>query len=56
MESELIWIITVIIAALILLPYAIKFRKTAHKDKLRKEEAQRLGADKPVAQFPRLIN
>ncbi len=52
MESMLIWIITGIIAAIIFIPYLIKFRKEHYLNVKRKEEARRLGIDKPRAQFP----
>ena len=52
MESNLIWIVTIAIIAIIFLPYAIKFRKSTHEARHRREEAIRLGADKPIAQYP----
>jgi thioredoxin reductase (NADPH) len=52
MESNLIWIITIAFIAAIFLPYAIKFRKSTHEARHRREEAIRLGADKPIAQYP----
>jgi len=52
MESNLIWIITIAVIAIIFLPYAIKFRKSTHEARHRKEEAIRLGADRPMAQYP----
>ncbi|MBN1407874.1 MAG: NAD(P)-binding domain-containing protein [Calditrichaceae bacterium] len=52
MESNLIWIITIAVIAVIFLPYAIKFRKSTHEARHRREEAIRLGADKPMAQYP----
>ncbi|MEJ2052884.1 MAG: NAD(P)-binding domain-containing protein [Calditrichaceae bacterium] len=54
MESNLIWIITIGIIAVIFLPYAIKFRKNAHEIRLQSEEAVRLGADKAIAQYPQI--
>jgi thioredoxin reductase (NADPH) len=55
LESLFIWGGTLLIALIIFLPYAIKFKKKQSKDLARKQEAAMLGADKPVAQYP-LIN
>lgn len=52
MESLLIWIITVVIALAIFVPYYLKFRQKQKADIERKQEAQSLGIDKPRAQFP----
>jgi len=54
MESYFIWIITFIVAISIILPYFLKFKKLQNKDRIRKLEAQRLGSDKPIAQYPQI--
>ena len=53
MSSEtLIWGVSVVLMAAIVLPYVLSFRKRRHVDRSRKEEAVRLGVDRPPAQFP----
>ncbi len=52
MESNLIWIITIAVITIIFLPYVLKFRKSTHEALHKREEAIRLGADKPIAQYP----
>ncbi|WP_456441510.1 NAD(P)-binding domain-containing protein, partial [Caldithrix abyssi] len=54
MESLIIWTITAIIAMVVLIPYFIQFKKKLNRDKARKAEAQELGADQPIAQFPQI--
>ncbi|APF18981.1 NAD(P)-binding domain-containing protein [Caldithrix abyssi] len=54
MESLIIWIITAIIVMVILVPYFIQFRRKLNRDKALKAEAQELGADQPIAQFPQI--
>jgi thioredoxin reductase len=38
--------------AAIVLPYVLLFRRRRHADRARKEEAARLGVDRPAAQYP----
>ncbi|RQW02942.1 MAG: FAD-binding protein [Calditrichaeota bacterium] len=52
MESLIIWIITVTVFLLIFVPYLFKFRKQQQINQERKKEAQSLGIDKPLSQFP----
>ena len=47
-----LWTGSVAVAAAIVLPYALAFRRRRHADRARKEEAERLGIDRPPAQFP----
>lgn len=54
METSLIWFITIAVILIIFIPYYRNFRKNLYKDKKRKEEAVRLGADRPMAQFPQI--
>lgn len=54
METILIYSLTLAIGLAIFLPYYLRFRKTQKKDLYRKKEAVRLGADKPVAQYPQI--
>ncbi|RMD96916.1 MAG: 4Fe-4S dicluster domain-containing protein [Calditrichaeota bacterium] len=54
MESMIIWGSVILISALVVVPYAVKFGKQQKEHKARKEEAVRLGADKPVAQYPQI--
>ena len=50
--ESLTWGLSVAVAAAIVLPYVVAFRKRNHTDRSRKEEAVRLGVDRPPAQFP----
>jgi thioredoxin reductase (NADPH) len=50
--ESLAWGLSVALAAAIVLPYVVSFRKRNHTDRSRKEEAVRLGVDRPPAQFP----
>ena len=53
MSAEtLTWGLSVAVAAAIVLPYVVSFRRRNHADRSRKEEAVRLGVDRPPAQFP----
>lgn len=54
MESLLIWGGTILFILLIFIPYFIKFRQKQKADFVRKQEAERLGADRAVAQFPQI--
>jgi len=54
METYLIWIFTIIIGMLIVLPYFRKYRKTFAEAQMRKDEAVRLGAHKAIAQHPQI--
>ena len=48
----LVWGASLAVVAAIVLPYVLSFRKRRHADRSRKEEAMRLGVDRPQAQFP----
>jgi NAD-dependent dihydropyrimidine dehydrogenase PreA subunit len=48
----LVWGVSVAVVAAIVLPYVLSFRRRRHSDRSRKEEAVRLGVDRPQAQFP----
>jgi thioredoxin reductase/Pyruvate/2-oxoacid:ferredoxin oxidoreductase delta subunit len=50
--ETLIWGVSLAVVAAIVLPYVLSFRKRRHVDRSRKEEAVRLGVDRPQAQFP----
>ncbi len=53
MNSDLAtWGVSLAVVAAIVLPYVVSFRKRRHVDRSRKEEAVRLGVDRPQAQFP----
>ena len=51
-ESALIWAAAGLVVAGIVVPYALAFRRRRTTDRVRKEEAVRLGIDRPSAQFP----
>lgn len=53
MSGELlIWGVSLAVVAAIVVPYVLSFRKRRVVDRARKEEAVRLGVDRPAAQFP----
>ncbi|RMF57131.1 MAG: 4Fe-4S dicluster domain-containing protein [Calditrichaeota bacterium] len=52
MESLFLWFITLLIALIIIVPYYMKFRKTQKEMAARKLEAEKLGINKPRAQYP----
>jgi thioredoxin reductase (NADPH) len=54
MEVILIWLVTLLVIILIVLPYFIKFRHQQKSSIVQKDEAVRLGADRPVAQYPQI--
>jgi thioredoxin reductase (NADPH) len=51
-SDTLLWVGSFAVVAAIVLPYALAFRRRRHADRARKEEAVRLGIDRPPAQFP----
>jgi thioredoxin reductase len=50
--ESLVWAASVALVVAIVVPYVLSFRKRRHTDRTRKEEAVRLGVDRPTAQFP----
>ncbi len=50
--ENLVWGLSLAVVAAIVLPYVLSFRRRRHADRSRKEEAVRLGVDRPQAQFP----
>ena len=51
-EPVLVWSAALLLAALVILPYAWRFRRRLRRDRERKEEAVALGIDRPAAQYP----
>jgi thioredoxin reductase (NADPH) len=51
-EPVLLWSVSLLLAALIVLPYLWRFRRRVRRDRERKEEAVALGIDRPAAQYP----
>jgi len=51
-EETLIWGGAALVVVLVVVPYFLLFRRTRGIDRARKEEASRLGIDRPTAQFP----
>jgi thioredoxin reductase (NADPH) len=51
-SEQLIWTASLATAGAIVLPYVVSFRRQRRADRERKEEAARLGVDRPPAQFP----
>ena len=54
MESLLIWLVILLIALIITIPYLLKLRRMQKADTAAKNEASRLGFDKAVAQHPQV--
>jgi len=52
MESYIIWLATLVLVILIIVPYIIKFRQSQKINFDRKQEAMELGIDKATSQFP----
>ncbi len=52
MESDFVWIITILISATILFVYWRKFRQARQLAERRRQEAKALGIDKPRSQYP----
>ena len=50
--ESVVWLASIAVAAAIVLPYVVAFRKKRTSDRARKAEAARLGVDRPTAQFP----
>jgi len=50
--ETLTWGLSLAVVVAIVLPYVLVFRKRRRADRSRKEEAVRLGVDRPPAQFP----
>jgi thioredoxin reductase len=48
----LTWGVSLAVVVAIVLPYILAFRRRRHADRARKEEAARLGVDRPAAQYP----
>jgi Pyruvate/2-oxoacid:ferredoxin oxidoreductase delta subunit len=51
-SDAILWGVSVALVVAIVLPYALSFRRRRHADRARKEEAARLGFDRPTAQYP----
>lgn len=51
-ESAVIWAAAAAVAAAVVIPYALTFWRRHRRDAERKDEAERLGIDRPAAQFP----
>jgi len=52
MDENIIWGLALLVVAAVVLPYFLLFRRQRHSDRARKDEAARMGVDKPTAQFP----
>jgi thioredoxin reductase len=51
-QDTLLWLVSSTLVTAIFVPYFVGFRRRNRRDQERKEEAARLGVDRPVAQFP----
>ncbi len=52
LEGARLWLLAALVAAAVVLPYAVAFRRRRAADRGRLAEARALGIDRPVAQFP----
>jgi thioredoxin reductase/ferredoxin len=52
MESTIIWVITILVSVIIIIPSLFKYRKKKKEHVLRLKEAQELGIRRPLGQFP----
>ena len=53
-ESSLVWLVSGLLTAGIVLPYLLRFRRRRHEARTRKQEAMQLGIDRPAAQYPHI--
>jgi len=53
-ESQIIWLATLLLFSLLVIPYFLKFRRQQKQGAAQKAESVRLGADRPVAQYPQI--
>ena len=51
-EPTLIWGAATLLVVVVVVPYLVRFRRRVGADQERKQEAARLGIDRPVAQYP----
>jgi thioredoxin reductase (NADPH) len=51
-SDQLVWGLSFVLLAAIVLPYLLSFRRRRRVDRARKQEAILLGTDRPTAQFP----
>lgn len=52
LDPSVVWSAALLLTAAIVIPYGLGFRRRVVNDRLRKEEAARLGVDRPTAQYP----
>jgi thioredoxin reductase (NADPH) len=53
-ESQIIWSATLLLFLLLVIPYYLKFRRQQKQGAAQKAESVRLGADRPIAQYPQI--
>jgi putative YpdA family bacillithiol system oxidoreductase len=53
-ESQIIWSATLLLFLLLVIPYYLKFRRQQKQGVAQKAESVRLGADRPIAQYPQI--
>lgn len=51
-EETVVWGLSLLVVAAIVVPYALAFRRRRRADRARKAEAVRLGLDRPTTQYP----
>ncbi len=50
--SMTVWVLSLAVILAVFIPYWVGFRRRIARDRQRREEAQRLGIDRPTTQFP----
>jgi thioredoxin reductase/NAD-dependent dihydropyrimidine dehydrogenase PreA subunit len=50
--NAIVWGLSFLVVGVVFVPYFVSFRRRNVVDRARKEEAERLGIDRPTAQFP----
>lgn len=54
MESQIIWVLAIVLGLALFLPYLLSFRRTRRADAARRREAVTLGMDRPLGQYPQI--
>jgi thioredoxin reductase/Pyruvate/2-oxoacid:ferredoxin oxidoreductase delta subunit len=52
LEAPVLWALAAALAAVVVVPYLVSFRRRRRLDRARLAEARALGVDRPVAQYP----
>ncbi|MFN7942612.1 MAG: NAD(P)-binding domain-containing protein [Thermoanaerobaculia bacterium] len=52
LDAGAVWALSMLVVALVVLPYVAAFRRRRRADRARLDEARELGIDRPIAQYP----